>query len=169
MPPELLPGEFSRPLLLGSVGHAGRRLVLTATAEECAALAIRLGVLGIDALAARLDLAPEEGGTVRATGRLSASLTQPCVVSLEPVPQVVDEPVDFRLLPPGREPADGPDDPDEIEAPDGVADLGEALSEMLALALDPYPRAAGAALPDSAGGAVTGGFAPLAALRRKVE
>ena len=89
------------------------------------------------------------------------------MVSLDPVGQSLDEEVAFRLLPPGREPQDGPDDIDEIESPDGIADLGEALAELLALALDPYPRAPAAELPAGAGGAVTGGFAALAALRRK--
>jgi len=167
MQPELLPPEFHRPVPLGTIGHAGRRLLLEATAAECAALAARLDILGIDRLSAEMRLRPEEDGTVLVEGRLSASLTQACVVSLEPVAETVDEPIAFRLLPPGREPQDGPDDLDEIESPDGVADLGEAVAEQLALALDPYPRAPGAVLPDAAGGALTGGFAALAALRRK--
>jgi uncharacterized metal-binding protein YceD (DUF177 family) len=167
MQPEVLPPEFSRPVPLGTIGHAGRQLVLEATAAERAALATRLGVLGIERLSAEVRLKPEEGGTVLVEGRLSASLIQACIVSLEPVAETVDEPIAFRLLPPGREPQDGPEDLDEIESPDGVADLGEAVTEELALALDPYPRAPGAVLPGKAGGAVMGGFAALAALRRK--
>jgi hypothetical protein len=176
MPPELpppdsiepeSPPEFSRPVPLGTVGHAGRRLRLEATAEECAALARRFGILSVERLAAELHLKPEEGNTVLVSGRLTAGLTQACVASLEPVAETIDEPVALRLLPPGREPEDGPDDIDEIESPGGVADLGELLAEQLALALDPYPRAPGAVTPDAAMGAVTGGFAALAALRRK--
>ncbi len=171
MPPELTIPEFHRPVPLGTLGqggHTGRRLVLEATPAECEALAGRLGILGLASLSAVLQLRPEEGGTVLVEGQLAARLTQACVVSLDPVDQVVDEPVAFRLLPPGREPADGPDELDEIESPDGIADLGEAVTELLALALDPYPRAPAAELPAEAGGAVTGGFAALAALRRKV-
>ncbi|MDN3564259.1 YceD family protein [Paeniroseomonas aquatica] len=167
MPPELTLPEFHRPVPLGTVGQAGRRLALEATPEECAALAGRLGILDLASLTASLQLLPEEGGSVRVEGRLVARLTQACVVSLDPVGQAVDEEIAFRLLPPGREPQDGPDDIDEIESPDGIADLGEALAELLALALDPYPRAPAAELPAEAGGAVTGGFAALAALRRK--
>lgn len=165
--PESPPPEFSRPVPLGTVGHAGRRLRLEATAEECAALARRFGILSVERLAAELHLKPEEGNTVLVSGRLTAGLTQACVASLEPVAETIDEPVALRLLPPGREPEDGPDDIDEIESPGGVVDLGEVLAEQLALALDPYPRAPGAATPDAAMGAVTGGFAALAALRRK--
>jgi uncharacterized metal-binding protein YceD (DUF177 family) len=43
------------------------------------------------------------------------------------------------------------DDADEVEPVIGGAiDLGEALAEELGLALDPYPRAAGATLDDGA-------------------
>ena len=172
MPPELIIPEFHRPVPLGTLGqggHSGRRLVLEATPAECAALAGRLRHPR-----PRQPRPPCCGYRRRKAapccveGQLAARLTQACVVSLEPVEQVVDEPVAFRLLPPGREPADGPDELDEIESPDGIADLGEAVAELLALALDPYPRAPAAELPATAGGAVTGGFAALAALRRKV-
>ncbi|MBL6454484.1 DUF177 domain-containing protein [Belnapia sp. T6] len=164
MPPET---EFQRPLVLATLPPGGRTLTLEASPDECAALARRFGILGLDSVTATLRVLPEPGGTVLVEGRMAAKLTQACVVTLDPVAQEVDEPVAFRLLPPGQEPQDGPDDPDEIEAPEGTADLGEVLAEQLALALDPYPRAPGAELPPEAGGAVTGGFAALAALRRK--
>jgi hypothetical protein len=55
---------------------------------------------------------------------------------------------------------------DEIPTgPGAVADLGEALAEQLALALDPYPRAPDAALPPEAEEAPASPFARLAALR----
>ncbi|SDB17206.1 YceD family protein [Belnapia rosea] len=165
MPPDAAP-EFSRPVPLGTVPHAGRRIALSATPGECAALAARFGILGLDSLAAEFQLMPEEEGTVRVQGRIAASLTQACIVTLEPVAQTVDEVVAFRLLPPGREPQDGPDDLDEIECPDGVADLGEAVAEQLALVLDPYPRAPGAELPAEATDGSAGAFAALASLRK---
>jgi uncharacterized metal-binding protein YceD (DUF177 family) len=158
--------EFPRPLPLGTVPQAGRRLSLTATPEECAALAARFGILSLESLAAELRLDVEEEGTVRVEGRIAASLTQACIVTLEPVAQTVDEPVAFRLLPPGREPQDGPDDIDEIECPAGTADLGEAVAEQLALALDPYPRAPDAELPEEATDHSAGAFAGLAGLRK---
>jgi hypothetical protein len=71
------------------------------------------------------------------------------------------------VLPAGREPADGPDDLDEIETENDVVDLGEAVAEQLALALDPYPRAPGAELPPEAVDPEAGAFGALAALRRK--
>jgi uncharacterized metal-binding protein YceD (DUF177 family) len=137
--------EFSRPHRLGTEPKA---LLLRASAAECRALALRFGILGIDALQASLDLAAEPGGTVRIRGHLLAAVEQACVVTLEPVAQRVAAPIDLRILPEGSEPADDdPDSPDEIESAGGFIDLGEAIAEQLSLALDPYPRAADAALP----------------------
>lgn len=176
--------EFRRPLALGLVGPAGREVVIEADAAERAALAGRFGIPGIGRLRAVLRLRPEAGGpqaggTVIARGRLEAEVTQTCVVTLEPVEQRVAEEIALRLLPPGREAQDGPEEMDEIEAaPDGTVDLGEAVAEQLSLALDPYPRAPGAVLPELGEAEGEGAAAPappeekpnpfaaLAALRR---
>jgi uncharacterized metal-binding protein YceD (DUF177 family) len=159
--------EFSRPLALGRVGPEGRTEALDATEAERAALARRFGILSIEGLHATLRLTLEVDGTVRGDGRLEAAVTQACVVTLEPVSQRVTEEFAFRLLPAGREPTDGPEDLDEIETENDVADLGEVVAEQLALALDPYPRAPGAELPPEAREEAAGAFAALAALRRK--
>ena len=162
--------EFSRPMALGLVGPGGRHEEITASAGECAALATRFGILGIGALHAVLDMAAEPDGTVIVRGVLRADVTQACVVTLDPVTQRVEEAVGLRLLPPGREPEDGPEDLDEIASDRGaVVDLGEALAEQLSLALDPYPRAPGAELPAEAQEAPATPFAALAALRRGVH
>jgi uncharacterized metal-binding protein YceD (DUF177 family) len=109
-----------------------------------------------EALAARFDLAAirrlegslavvRAGAGARATGRLVADVVQHCVVSGEPVPAHVDELLDLRF-----EPLESEGEEIELEADaldvmpvDGDAiDLGEALAQALAVALDPYPRAA---------------------------
>ncbi|WP_439597604.1 YceD family protein [Falsiroseomonas sp.] len=143
--------EFSRPYRLGA-GEA-RSLELRTRPEEGAALALRFGIPAVARLEAQLTLAPETGGTTRLTGRLQADVVQECVVTLEPVAQQVDVPLDLRLLPEGT-PAtdDDPESPDEIETWGGVVDLGEVVAEQLALALDPYPRAPDAAIPPELNG-----------------
>ena len=159
--------EFSRFLQLGAVRREGQQLELVASPAECAALATRFGIPGVASFRTVLQLAPEQDGAIRVEGRLIAQVTQECVVTLEPVPQRVSETVVVRLLPPGREPDEGPGDPDEIEsAPDGSIDLGEVMAEQLALALDPYPRAPGAELPGEAQDPEEHGFAALSRLRR---
>jgi uncharacterized metal-binding protein YceD (DUF177 family) len=161
--------EFSRRHRLAA---ERRQLVLEATAEERAALATRFGILGIDALRAELDLAPGQGGVTRVRGRILARVEQACVATLEPVSQAVDAAVELRILPEGTPPSDDdPDSPDDIESEGDTVDLGEAVAEQLALALDPYPRAEGAAveLPDDPledAPAKPNPFAALAKLKR---
>lgn len=156
-----------RPLRPAAVGPEGRRERLEATAEERAALLERLGLLGLDSLTAEIDLHPAPGGAIRGRGTLRAAVVQECVVTLDPVPQVVQAPLDWRLLPPGEEPSDELDDgPDEIEAePDGSFDLGEALVQDLSLSLDPYPRSPGAELPSEGTERKASPFDALRALR----
>jgi hypothetical protein len=160
--------EFSHPLVLANVPAQGLTLRLEATAEARAQLSARLGLLALHAFSAELHLRPEAEGRIGVRGRLRAELDQACVVTLEPVREHIDAPVAWRLLPPGLEPSDGDDDPDDIESEAGVADLGEALAQDLALALDPYPRAPGAEVPAEYRPDETHGpFAALSRLRDK--
>ncbi len=140
--------EFSRPIPWGSIGKQEKREELVASESERAALARRFGILAIDRLTANLRLRQEPGGSVRVRGKMVADVVQPCVVTLEPVRQSVEEEVDLRFLPAGAELDDDPEGPDEILTEDNVLELGEAIAEQLSLALDPYPRAPGAALED---------------------
>ncbi|BDG72020.1 YceD family protein [Roseomonas fluvialis] len=159
--------EFSRPVSLARLPEAGREEHLRASPAECAALAKRFAIPAVEWLEATLLLRPEPGGGVMVTGMLRADVVQSCVVSLEPVAQRVEDAVALRLLPPGEDPSDDPEGPDEIPIEGDTADLGEAMAEQLALALDPYPRAPGAELPAEITGDGTGGaFGALAALRR---
>lgn len=117
---------------------------LTAPAAARAALATRFGLESIDRLEAQVSVA-RTGAGARATGRLVADVLQSCVVSREPVPAHVEEALDLRF-----EPLESECEEIELEADaldmmpvEGDAiDLGEALAQALAVALDPYPRAA---------------------------
>jgi uncharacterized metal-binding protein YceD (DUF177 family) len=119
-------------------------------------------LLALEAFSAELRLTPGLEGVVHVTGTLKAQLTQGCGITLAPVRQTVAEAVAWRLLPEGMEPSDGEDDPDDIESEQGMADLGEALAQQLSLAIDPYPRAAGAEMP--AGLSDEGAHGPFAKL-----
>lgn len=139
--------EYSHRLPIAHVPAAGQKLRLEAGPAEREALARRFELLALHSLVAELRLAPDEEGAVRVAGELTAELDQACGITLVPIRQSVREPVAWRLLPTGMEPSDGEDDPDDIETEQDVADLGEALAQQLSLALDPYPRAPGAAMP----------------------
>jgi uncharacterized metal-binding protein YceD (DUF177 family) len=127
----------------------GDRLDLIADEAERASIADRLGIARIDRLEAHMSLS-RTGELVRAKGHLTASLDQSCVVTGDPVPAHVDEAFELMFMP---APTEGsPDQEIEIGAPDcdvvfydgGTIDLGSAVSDTLALSLDPYPRSASA-------------------------
>ena len=157
--------EFPRPIRVSNLPEAGQLLRLEASAAECAALASRLGLLALHTLSAELRLRPETAGGIRVEGHIAASLEQACVVSLDPVPQRVREAFTLRILPEGQIPSEDPDSEDEVECENGIAELGEVVAQLLALALDPYPRLEGAQLPDH--GADDGPRGPFAALARR--
>jgi len=144
--------EFSRLVPVGQLaGTAVHRI--EASAAERDALARRFGLLGIDRLAAEARLTPLARG-FRLDAELVAEVTLECVVTLDPVKSRIEEP--FSLVygevdeeePP--EPAGAEDDVVE-PWPGEELDIGEAVAQQLSLALDPYPRAPGAALPAEGG------------------
>lgn len=138
---EKIAPEFSRPLDLEELPETGGLFELSATPEECAALAKRFDLVSLDRLEAKLTVAwIRVGEAVAVSGRLEAEVVQSCVVTLEPVRNAIEEDLDLIFA---SDVASADDfDADEVEplGPEGL-DLGELLSEELSLALDPYPRA----------------------------
>jgi hypothetical protein len=165
--------EFSRVFDLRQCD--GRTVELVANPEECAALARRFDLVRIDWLKGTLSLV-RNGDQLHANGLLEARLVQSCAISAEDLPVSVSEPLALRFVPArAADPAEeeieiDSADPDEIEYAGTAIDLGEALAQSLALAIDPFatgPQAAKArerlrAEADSP-------FAALAALTRDPE
>lgn len=166
--------DFAHRLTLDRI-RDGERIDLVADDDERRAIADRLDLPSLDRLEAHASLA-RDGDTVRAAGRIAASLEQRCVVTGEPVAAHVDEPFEIAFVP---EPRTG-DVPEEVELRpedcdtvfhDGSAiDLGTAIADTLALALDPYPRSASAEAALREAGVLTeaeaGPFAELAKLKK---
>ncbi len=136
--------EFHRPIRIDQIGEGEMRQHVTADADERRRLMGRFGLLALDSLVADYALRRDAAG-ILATGRLTASVAQPCVASGEPVPESIDEPFTIRFQPEGA--AQNSEDELSDDAMDTIfytgqaIDLGEAAAETLALALDPYPRA----------------------------
>ncbi len=142
--------EFSRPLPTTRIGPAGLDTTIEATRTECAKLATRLKLPGIGTLSCRFRLSLGPRNSILAECWLTAMITQMCVVSLDEFEGAVTDHVSVRFVPAGTENTEiDPESPDEIPFSNGTIDLGEAASEQLALALDPWPRKPGAALPDA--------------------
>ncbi len=138
--------EFSRRISLRQI--VGHPVELEATEAERAALARRFAISAVEKLTARIAL-DRQGERISAEGRLVADIVQPCAVSGEDFPVHIEEDIALRFVPegsihPSLEEGDDieieleEDDLDEIEYAGDTFDLGEAVAQTLALAIDPY-------------------------------
>ncbi|MGE5147411.1 MAG: YceD family protein [Candidatus Eiseniibacteriota bacterium] len=167
--------EFSRIVDRAALATLPIDRTIEAGEAEREALGRRFGLLELPALAAEVTLSAAAGGQVRLDGRLRARVVQACVVTLEPVAAEIDE--SFTLFyaeaaAPAGQSVDLPIDDEAWPEPmvDGAIDIGEAVAQQLAVALDPYPRAPGATLDGRYGAAEEAAPAranPFADLARK--
>jgi hypothetical protein len=140
---------------LDSMPATGRDVAVSPDETERAAVAAQLGLSAVDILEVKLHAVRFRGG-IRVTGRLTARVSQPSVVTMQPVAQEIAEPIDRIFLPGGEKDYAGPanaeifvdlegdDVPDHFEG--NEADLSDLIIETLALAVDLYPREPGASL-----------------------
>ncbi|WP_306145167.1 DUF177 domain-containing protein [Roseibium sp. MMSF_3412] len=120
------------------------------------AIAQAYDLVSMRALEARFTLKPYRKAGVRVVGPLHASITQTCVVTLEPFDSDLTLDVDRTFEPTSKKPRKIRDlnedgeieiDLESLDPPDlvvdGVLDLGAVICEELALSLDPFPRKPG--------------------------
>ncbi len=159
--------EFSRLIALDRLGATATQHTVEARPEELVAIAARLLIPAVSRLVCSFSLRRITEGVLEAEGQLAAGVTQICILSLEEFPQAVAEAFTVRFVPAGSE-ADELDleAPDEIPYEGSAIDLGEAATEQLALALDPYPKQPGAE-ELAADAEPAGPFAALAARRQQ--
>ena len=169
--------DFAHRLPLDQI-RDGDRLDITADEDERTVIADRLGLLTLKRLEAHAVLS-REGQKIRAEGRLKASLEQACAATGEACPAHIDEPFELAFVPeprgaqPDEEIELGEADLDMVCHDGSMIDLGGAIIDTLALALDPYPRSAGADAALKEAGILTeeeaSPFAALAALKEKMS
>jgi uncharacterized metal-binding protein YceD (DUF177 family) len=168
--------EFSRIERADTIGEGERTIRIAANEAERAALARRFELKTVDSLEAEFRLRRDATGVI-AHGHIRGQVVQACVVTDDPIPVAIDEPVALRFVL-NDVAGDGEIELDEDALDtmlyDGAAlDLGEAAAETMALALDPYPRGPGAAAALRAAGVVSEDeVVPLnafAGLRAKLE
>jgi hypothetical protein len=139
-----------------------------------------LRIEALDRLSIDYRLTPIARGRLSLTGKIEAQLTQLCVVTREPVAESIDEPLSLECWPEeqmGEVPEidhDASEDamPEDPPVPiiAGKVDLGALAVELVASAMNPYPRSDGAAFDwqDPQGDpAASGPFADLAKLKPK--
>ena len=145
---------WSVMLPLHEISPTGKHVALEASAEVRAALAAPAGVEAVERLAAHFELTLRGRDGVHVAGRVSATVRQACVVTLEPVVNEIDEAVDvdFASARTGAVKAasdeidieaSGPDEPEPLSG--NAIDLGVLATEFLILGVDPYPRKPGVA------------------------
>jgi hypothetical protein len=174
---------WSAPIPVADIPETGRRVDLAPDAATRAALAAAVGVKALPRLEVEVELSRHGQDSVRAAGRVSATVAQDCVVTLEPMQSELEETFDLLFaplaLPDSRRvagddlAADGAAHGDTDDAPealrDGAVDLGVIATEFLILGIDPYPRRPGAAFdPPPADDPGSHPFAALAALKKQV-
>ncbi len=152
----------------------GARIDLIAEEAERRAVAARLGLPAIARLEAHATLS-RAGDTVRAQGRVKAALTQSCVATGAAIAAHVDEAFEILFVPAPRQGAEeevelAADECDTVFHDGSAIELGSAIADTLALALDPYPRSAGADAALKEAGVLSEGeagpFAALAQLKK---
>ena len=166
------PVEFSRLQAADSLGDHPYTATIEATPAERQALARRLELDDLEHLSAAFTLTRQSKNRVRLAAEVKARLCQTCSVTGEPFEHddafaVTRDFISER----DYHPTTNPDmDPDEDDPPDpiidGRIDIGEAVSEELALRIDPFARKPGAVFApdaprDAAGSVILGdGAAP---------
>jgi uncharacterized metal-binding protein YceD (DUF177 family) len=164
---------WSAPVAVAAVPETGRRLDRVADGAAREAIAKAAGLAALPRLEAGFDLTRHGADGLRVVGRVSATVVQNCVVTLEPIESEIDEAVDLVFLP-DVAPATDAVDLEALEADeppeairDGVIDLGAVATEFLLLGLDPYPRKPGAVFEaPPASDPTSHPFAALAALKK---
>jgi uncharacterized metal-binding protein YceD (DUF177 family) len=169
--------DFGHRITIDSI-RDGSRIDLSANEAERGLIAERLGLVALDRLNAHAVL-ERDGNRVRCRGRIRASLEQCCIATGDPVAEHIDEPFEFMFVPesatagPEQEIELGEAECDVVFYDGGAIDLGTAIADTLALAMNPYPRSVGAEAALKEAGVLSeteaGPFAVLAKLKRRSD
>ena len=138
--------EFSRSISLRHI--QGHPVELEASDAERQALTKRFAISAVEALSAQVTL-DRQGDRIDAKGSMVADIVQACAVSGEDFPVHIEEAIAVRFVPEGSihpwlednneiEIELEKSDLDEVEYTGDALDLGEAVAQTLALAIDPY-------------------------------
>ena len=139
------------PVAVLQIPESGLHRELDADAAVRQAMADIAGLREVLSAHASLDVTPKGGGRFHVAGNVRARVGQTCVVTLDPIENEIDEPIDLIFAPPEQIPelSDLVDDAaeDNAETPDppepivnGTIDLGRLATDALLLGIDPYPR-----------------------------
>ncbi len=170
---------WSVPVHIDEIPETGRHFDLHADEPTRTAVARAAAVPGIARLNAVFDVSRHGRDALCVVGRVSASVRQICVVTLEPMTSEVDEGIDLVFAPSAEETARNVGEEhgatlDASEPPEPLinrsVDLGAIAVEFLMLGIDPYPRKPGAVFQSPvADDEKAHPFAVLSTLKRQDE
>jgi hypothetical protein len=149
------PDPWRVPVVVAQIPEVGLHRDIEADQPVRKAIADVAGLREILSASASLDVMPKGGGRFHVAGRVRARVGQTCVVTLDPIENDIDEPIDLIFAPPEQIPElsdlvdDAAESEEEIPDPpepivNGIIDLGRLATDALFLAIDPYPRKPGA-------------------------
>jgi uncharacterized metal-binding protein YceD (DUF177 family) len=149
------PDPWRVPVVVAQIPEVGLHRDIEADQPVRKAMADVAGLREILSASASLDVMPKGGGRFHVAGHVRARVGQTCVVTLDPIENDVDEPIDLIFAPPEQIPElsdlvdDAAESEEEIPDPpepivNGIIDLGRLATDALFLAIDPYPRKPGA-------------------------
>jgi len=140
------------PVVVAQIPDTGLHRAFEAGEATRAAMADIAGLREIVSASASFDLKLKSGGRVHVTGEVRARVGQTCIVTLDPIENEIEETVDLMFAPLEQIPAlsasiDEAAQSENAEVPEppepivnGVIDLGRLATDVLFLAIDPYPR-----------------------------
>ena len=140
----------------------GERFIGHAEGQSLADIAAQLKIMRVEKLSWELVAKPWGKKGFRLDGKVSGTVAQACIVTLAPVIEQIEEVIDLRFIPedsarekPRKDNFEEdvnfdatPEDEPEIYTGDQF-DAMPLVIEHLALGLDPYPRAPGAAFAET--------------------
>ena len=169
--------NLHQTLRLGDLARGPASLALSADEAERKAIARDLGLIDLSRLEATIRVRAWMDGA-EITGRLRATVTQECGVTLDPFDSDIEADIRLHMVPQGSPHA--PDeagelelDPEADDPPDVMTgpeiDLGAVVIEHLALSLDPFPRKPGAEFEPPPAESVESPFSVLKGLKSQDE
>jgi uncharacterized metal-binding protein YceD (DUF177 family) len=140
---------------LARLGNAGDQVTITADEVQRAAIAAWAGIVSLESFAMTIEIGKLGANRFSLAYRLTADVTQACVVTLEPVKSRMDHSFsrELRFIGPVRHKPASDESAAELvldteeEGPEEIEslhyDLAAPALEEFALSLEPYPRCPG--------------------------
>lgn len=154
------------------VPDTGLRATREATASECTRLAEVLDIIACRRLTSEFTIRATGKGHYRLAGKVTAHVTQSCVVTVEPVEQTAAGTFDVEFWPAGALPDVSTDEIEALSAAEiepiehGRVDVGRIVFETVSASLDPFPRQPGVEFEPVRTAPEGASISPFAALKK---